>query len=258
MYCRIPELSREGRKRAAALARQHASRKEQLRAKVRDQAATAIAAGPRAASARSRSTTSTATASTTPPSSPRSAAPTCHATATASARSSARSRAKSRPGWRSCWRSCSGAWSRLASRSARRGGSRCGARVDSIPLTRRSVLDVLKDGETLSTSEVARRVDADRKVVRFALEELELLGAVSSPAPRQGRAVRGRSPDAREVRPRDWWLCGDDGKMIARVFGEVGRNVESLSPSPPSNTQGGYGSSHPKPRAATGDSGGAA
>ncbi len=47
MYCRVPELSRDDRKRAASLARKHASRKEHLRANVRKLASAAIEQGRR-------------------------------------------------------------------------------------------------------------------------------------------------------------------------------------------------------------------
>ncbi len=258
LYCRVPELSRHGRKRAAALARQHASRKEQLRAAVRDQAAVAIhhARGCVASVEVNEIDGDLLDDAAIIATLGRADVP--------------------RDGYGR--REIIGQVTReepprvaimlailfrglvalgVQRRTARGIAMRCA--VDSIPLTRRRVLDVLKDGEILSTSEVARRVDADRKVVRFALEELELLGALESK--RHGSKTAGVEEDhadARDSRPRDWWLCGEDGKMIANVFGEVGRNVESLSPSPPSNRQGGYVSSHPQARAATGDSGGAA
>jgi DNA-binding transcriptional ArsR family regulator len=108
-------------------------------------------------------------------------------------------------------------------RSARRIALRCA--VDSIPLTRRRALDALKDGEMLNTSEVTRQVGADRKVVRFALEELELLGAVRSDRIKKDVPEEDHR-DAHDYAPRDWQLAGDEGKTIARVLGEVARHVE--------------------------------
>jgi hypothetical protein len=84
-------------------------------------------------------------------------------------------------------------------------------------------------------------------VVRFALEELELLGAVRSA--RIGRTtvdIDDDHPDVRETRTRNWVLDGEDGVLVARVFSGVRRSVESSPPSPLSNTDKGYGSSHPQ------------
>jgi hypothetical protein len=118
--------------------------------------------------------------------------------------------------------------------------------LDSMPNTRRKVLGVLADGETLNTSAVARRVDVDRKVVRFALEELELLGAVAGARISRAAAVAEDvdHPDAREVRTRNWRLSGEDGELVARVFQGVRRNVEEHHTSPHTYTQTDHGSSH--------------
>ena len=131
----------------------------------------------------------------------------------------------------------------LPNRTARRIMLRCA--LDSTPLARRHVLTALSSGDTLNTSHVARALDMDRKVARFALEELELLGLV--------RGVRrpsadydeddDESPRARR-QTRSWTLCGDEGKLAARLIDEVRRSVEYSPPSPPNNAQAGYGSSH--------------
>jgi hypothetical protein len=129
----------------------------------------------------------------------------------------------------------------LPNRTARRIMLRCA--LDSTPLTRRHVLAVLSTGDTLNTSEIARAADLDRKVARFALEELEALGVV-----RSTRVVGSQEYDDEDPRQRrqarNWTLQGDEGKLAARLIDEVRRNVEYPPPLPPDKGDKGYGSSH--------------
>ena len=233
MYCRVPELDREQRQRAARLAREHASAKEQLRAEVRRLATAAVECGRehldvqitdvdggwlddgaivatlgRADVPRSGYGAREITGEVTREEPPRMAI----------------MLAILFKGLRALG---------VPQRSARRIALRCA--VDSIPLTRRRALEALKDGEVINGSEIARRVNADRKVMRFALEELQLLGVAASerrlrPGEKAGNG--DDDDDERDRRPRDWMLHGEDGKLVSRVLGEAGRSVESLSPSP--------------------------
>jgi hypothetical protein len=130
-------------------------------------------------------------------------------------------------------------------RVARRITVRCA--LDSTPLARRHALTALSPGDTLSTSDVARAADIDRKVIRFALEELELLGLVKSSrtktSPFAGADDDEEDPKQRRL-PRNWSLSSGAGKRAARLIEEVGRSVESLHTSPPITAHTGYGSSH--------------
>ncbi len=40
------------------------------------------------------------------------------------------------------------------------------------------------------------------------------------------------TPTSASTRTRNWALDGEDGILVARVLEEMGRSVESLSPSP--------------------------
>ncbi len=252
MYCRVPELSRDDRKRAASLARKHASRKEHLRANVRKLASAAIEQGRRHLDVEITEVDGdwlddgAIVATLGRADVPRSGYGRREITGEVTREEPPRVAIMLAVLFRGL-RALG-----VPQRSARRIALRCA--VDSIPLTRRRVLDALKEGEVLNTSEVTRHVGADRKVVRFALEELELLGVVGSRRiGQQGVDLDDEHPDVREYRTRNWALDGEDGILVARVLEEMGRSVESLSPSPPSNTQGAYGSSHSEPRAGTGD-----
>jgi hypothetical protein len=116
-----------------------------------------------------------------------------------------------------------------------------------VPLARRHALDALRDGEVLTTSEVARRMRSDYRVARIALEDLELLGVVRGERRKVGDSD-GADEDGEDPRnrrkPRDWSLLGDDGKTAARVLGEVCRSVESTPPSPPNCCEGPHSSAN--------------
>lgn len=85
--------------------------------------------------------------------------------------------------------------------------------LDSMPEDRRRVLEVLAAGEPLSTSAVARASHLHRKVARFRLEELEVVGVV-----RCDRSGPEPGEDERDTRPATWRLNGGDGQLCAEVL----------------------------------------
>ena len=124
--------------------------------------------------------------------------------------------------------------------------------LDSMPAARHAVLAALATGEVLTTAGVARVAGVDRKVARFALEDLATVGVVCSD--------RSDDDEAEEpVGTVTWALDGDDGALIADVFaghGLSGGWDEMWVPIPPPPQEGeGYGgatnvSSHPPEPAA--------
>ncbi|TQS44358.1 toprim domain-containing protein [Cryptosporangium phraense] len=107
--------------------------------------------------------------------------------------------------------------------------------LDSMPITRQSVLRALAGGEVMTTAELARQAHLDRKVARFAAEELQLIGVVEGERD-------GEEPDDDseiDMRPVFWSLSGDDGDLVAEVFQESYSSVEvwdemwELTPHPP-------------------------
>jgi hypothetical protein len=248
MYCRVPELDTGGRRRASQLARRHAAGKSDLRDRARALAAAAVEhargriAGVEVGEIDGAWIEDAAHVATLI----RSDVP--------------------RDGYGA--REINGAVTReepprmtimltilfrglvalgIPTRTARRIVVRCA--LDSTPLVRRQAVTALSTGEVLNTSEIARRMGAERKVARFALEELELLGLVRGVRRAKDEDNAGDEVDDEDPRQRrkarDWTLHKDDGKLAARLVEEVGRSVESLPPSPPWDTREGYGSSHP-------------
>lgn len=92
--------------------------------------------------------------------------------------------------------------------------------LDSMPLARRAVLDVLALGEPLSTAAVARDAGLHRHVARFQLEELEAIGVVTAER-------RGDEPadDDADRRPAVWTLAGEDGTLVADVLNTARRDA---------------------------------
>jgi hypothetical protein len=88
--------------------------------------------------------------------------------------------------------------------------------VDSMPEARRAVLEALSvahsDGEMLNTAACARAAGLDRKVTKFALEELATIGVVFN-----DREHEDSDDHQGIVR---WALSGEDGELIAQVFNE--------------------------------------
>ena len=101
------------------------------------------------------------------------------------------------------------------------------AALDSIPQARRRALEALAQGEPLTSAEVARRARVDRKVARFALEELAAVEVLEGDGDDDGDPGR---------RGRSWRFVGDLGDLAAAVVRddvEVGRDVGSIHPLPP-------------------------
>ncbi|MGI8623711.1 MAG: hypothetical protein ACR2NB_09560 [Solirubrobacteraceae bacterium] len=99
------------------------------------------------------------------------------------------------------------------------------AALDSIPQARRRVLVALHEGESLTVSEIARRSRCDRKVARFALEELEAVGL-----------CRRDGPQDEDENPRAaWHLAGVDAQLVAAVIAadETGTKSRYHPPTPP-------------------------
>lgn len=86
--------------------------------------------------------------------------------------------------------------------------------LDSVPQTRRKALELLVTGLEMTVSEIAREIGCDRKVARFALEELAAAGVLLWP----------ESYDAEEDSshdqwvPRAWKLNGLAASLIKRVL----------------------------------------
>jgi hypothetical protein len=83
----------------------------------------------------------------------------------------------------------------------------------------RKTEEVVRDRIETNTSDVAPRIDVDRKVVPFAPEELKVLGAAAGAqtAPLEPFAD-DYHPDAREVRTSGWRLGGGDEELAAPGF----------------------------------------
>jgi hypothetical protein len=87
--------------------------------------------------------------------------------------------------------------------------------LDSMPADRFAVLATLalNVDNLRTTTEIATHGKLHRHVARRALEELEVIGVVR--AERDGDQPPEGEPDRRTCR---WFLDGDDGDLIARVF----------------------------------------
>jgi hypothetical protein len=87
------------------------------------------------------------------------------------------------------------------------------AALDSMPEVRRATLDALARAERLTVSEVARFAKCDRKVARFALEDLAAIGLTDSPS------LDDEDEDPRAWRlPHPWWLAGEDAQLVRDVM----------------------------------------
>lgn len=82
--------------------------------------------------------------------------------------------------------------------------------LDSMPESRRAVLETLAGRQTLSTSAIARIAAIDRKVARFNLEELTAIGVLTN-----DRIDDDQDEPTGVV---NWELRGDDGQLIRDVF----------------------------------------
>ncbi|USQ78295.1 hypothetical protein NF556_11585 [Ornithinimicrobium faecis] len=82
--------------------------------------------------------------------------------------------------------------------------------LDSMPESRRAVLEALATGEVLTTSGVGRAAALDRKVARFTLEDLAAIGVVAHD--------RAEDEDEDIQGTVHWSLTGEDGVLISDVF----------------------------------------
>lgn len=100
-----------------------------------------------------------------------------------------------------------GANARDALRLARR------AALDSIPQTRRKALELLVTGLEMTVSEIAREIGCDRKVARFALEELAAAGVLTWP-----ENYDEDDPEQNRWATRTWKLDGLAATLIKRIL----------------------------------------
>jgi hypothetical protein len=103
------------------------------------------------------------------------------------------------------------------------------AALDSMPPARRAALSALAPGEPLTSARIARLAGCDRKVARFALEELQSVGVVT---------YRGADQDGDDDEPtrtpKPWHLAGEDAELIGHLLlapGETKRG--NPTPQPP-------------------------
>jgi hypothetical protein len=85
--------------------------------------------------------------------------------------------------------------------------------LDSMPAIRRKVLAFLASREQATVSEVARHCRCDRKVARFALEELAAIGVAMTP----GFYDDDQGIPGARFNPSPWSLDGDDADLIRDV-----------------------------------------
>jgi 5S rRNA maturation endonuclease (ribonuclease M5) len=92
------------------------------------------------------------------------------------------------------------------------------AALDSIPQARRRCLELLATDLEMSVSEIAREIGCDRKVARFALEDLAAAGLLSWPDNYDTEEETGGRGEDRWV-PRNWKLDGPDAPLVKWVLG---------------------------------------
>jgi hypothetical protein len=98
------------------------------------------------------------------------------------------------------------------------------AALDSIPQTRRRCLELLATGLEMSVSEMAREIGCDRKVARFALEELAAAGVMNWPD-NYDAEEEGTARDENHWAPRNWKLDGPDAGLITWV---ISASIDSI------------------------------
>lgn len=108
----------------------------------------------------------------------------------------------------------------------------CRCALDSMPPVRRRVLAALSTGETFTSAALAREVEADRKVVRLALEDLLLIGVT--------RYAGDDSDDGDEDprgRRQQWYLSGPERQLIVDTFAHAKWDENREAPThPPAET----------------------
>lgn len=113
--------------------------------------------------------------------------------------------------------------------------------LDSMPETRRAVLEVLTTGEVLTTAGVGKAARLDRKVARMTLEDLAAIGVVDNDR---------RDDEVEAVGSAvHWFLTGEDGEIIARIFAAHRRSGgwDETWVCPPAGVGRNVGNSHEAP-----------
>ena len=85
------------------------------------------------------------------------------------------------------------------------------AGLSSMPSIRLRVLQALANGEELTVSEVARRIEAHRHPTRFALEELQTIGVTDRDEDEEN------TEDGTPTATKPWRLAGPDGALVADI-----------------------------------------
>lgn len=87
--------------------------------------------------------------------------------------------------------------------------------LDSMPQTRRRALELFASGVDLTASEVARELGCDRRVARFALEELAAAGVLEWP---ESYTTEDDSDEGSRWAPRTWRLEGSRRSLFTRIL----------------------------------------
>jgi hypothetical protein len=87
--------------------------------------------------------------------------------------------------------------------------------LDSMPQTRRRALELFAEGIDLTASEVARELGCDRRVARFALEELAAAGVLEWP---ESYTAEDDGDEQNRWAPRTWRLEGSRRSLFTRIL----------------------------------------
>ena len=87
--------------------------------------------------------------------------------------------------------------------------------LDSLPQTRRRALELFAAGVDLTASEVARELGCDRRVARFALEELAAAGVLEWP---ESYTTENDAEEGDRWAPRTWRLEGSRRSLFTRIL----------------------------------------
>jgi 5S rRNA maturation endonuclease (ribonuclease M5) len=102
--------------------------------------------------------------------------------------------------------------------------------LDSLPQTRRRALELFAAAVPLTASEVAKELGCDRRVARFALEELAAAGVLDWP---ESYTTEDDSEENRWA-PRSWHLSEAVGGLFTRILtGQPWEQKYVLHPQPP-------------------------
>ncbi len=87
--------------------------------------------------------------------------------------------------------------------------------LDSLPQTRRRALELFAAGVDLTASEIARELGCDRRVARFALEELAAAGVLEWP---ESYTTENDADEGDRWAPRTWRLDGSRAPLFMRIL----------------------------------------